>query len=70
MKKIIIALACLVMIVLNTNAQAYQIVIKGGLVIDPKNGINEVMDIAIQDCKIASVAKNIDAANARQVEER
>ena len=67
MKKIIIALACLVMIVLNTNAQAYQIVIKGGLVIDPKNGINEVMDIAIQDGKIASVAKNIDAANARQV---
>ena len=67
MKKIIIALACLVMIVLNTNAQAYQIVIKGGLVIDPKNGINEVMDIAIQDGKIASVAKNIDAANAKQV---
>ncbi|MEI6189967.1 MAG: amidohydrolase/deacetylase family metallohydrolase [Chitinophagia bacterium] len=67
MKKIIIALACLVMIVLNTNAQAYQIVIKGGLVIDPKNGINDVMDIAIQDGKIASVAKNIDAANAKQV---
>jgi len=67
MKKIIIALACIVMIVLNTNAQAYQIVIKGGLVIDPKNGINEVMDIAIQDGKIASVAKNIDAANAKQV---
>jgi len=67
MKKIIIALACIVMIVLNTNAQAYQIVIKGGLVIDPKNEINEVMDIAIQDGKIASVAKNIDAANAKQV---
>jgi len=36
-------------------------------VIDPKNNINEVMDIAIQDGKVIMVAKKIDAAKAGQV---
>ncbi|MGK9118731.1 amidohydrolase/deacetylase family metallohydrolase [Olivibacter jilunii] len=40
-------------------AQDYAILIKGGHVIDPKNGIDEVMDIAIKDGKIVQVAKNI-----------
>lgn len=57
MKKIFISVLCMTVFLLNTNAQTYSIVIKGGLVIDPKNGINEIMDIAIQDGKIASVAK-------------
>ena len=48
-------------------AQQYVIVIKGGHVIDPKNNINEVMDVAIQDGKISKVAKNIDASKAAQV---
>lgn len=48
-------------------AQAYNLVIKGGQVIDPKSGINEIMDVAVLDGKIASVAKNIDASNAKQV---
>jgi dihydroorotase len=39
---------------------AYNIVIKGGHLIDPKNNINELMDVAIQDGKIALVAKIID----------
>ncbi|MEH6306569.1 amidohydrolase/deacetylase family metallohydrolase [Olivibacter sp. CPCC 100613] len=47
-------------------AQEYTILIKGGHVIDPKNGINEVMDIAIADGKIAKVAKEIQA-KAQQV---
>jgi dihydroorotase len=67
MKKVIISILCLVTFFYNANAQSYSIVIKGGLVIDPKNGINEVMDIAIQDGKIASVAKNINATGAAQV---
>lgn len=37
------------------------IVIKGGNVIDPKNDINEIMDVAIRDGKIAQVAKDITA---------
>jgi len=42
-------------------AQEYTILIKGGHVIDTKNGIDEEMDIAIIDGKIAKVAKKIDA---------
>ena len=48
-------------------AQTYSIVIKDGHVIDPKNNINAVMDIAIADGKIVSVARNIDTRNATQV---
>ncbi len=47
--------------------QTYNIVIKGGHVIDPKNNINAVMDVAVKDGKIAMVAKNIDAREGRQV---
>ena len=46
--------------------QTYNIVIKGGHVIDPKNNINAVMDVAVKDGKIAMVAKNIDAREGRQ----
>lgn len=48
-------------------AQTYNIVIKGGHVIDPKNNINELMDIAIKDGKIVQVAKSISTKEARQV---
>ncbi|NMC39224.1 MAG: amidohydrolase/deacetylase family metallohydrolase [Bacteroidales bacterium] len=48
-------------------AQTYNIVIKGGHLIDPKNNINEVMDVAVKDGKIAEVAKNIDAKEGIQV---
>jgi dihydroorotase len=48
-------------------AQLYNIVIKGGHVIDPKNNINSIMDVAINDGKIALVAKDIDSKDAKQV---
>jgi dihydroorotase len=48
-------------------AQPYSIVIKGGHVIDPKNNINGIMDVAINEGKIVQVAKNIDAKGATQV---
>lgn len=48
-------------------AQTYNIVIKGGHVIDPKNNIDAVMDVAVKDGKVALVAKNIDATGAAQV---
>jgi dihydroorotase len=47
-------------------AQSYDIVIKGGHVIDPKNNLDGVMDIAIKGGKIAQVAKNIDAKTGIQ----
>ncbi len=48
-------------------AQSYDIVIKGGHVIDPKNNIDAITDIAINEGKIVQVANNIDAAKAKQV---
>lgn len=49
------------------NAQSYSIVIKRGHVIDPKNKIDGIMDIAINDGKIALVASNIDEKEGKQV---
>jgi dihydroorotase len=48
-------------------AQEFTILLKGGHVIDPKNNINEVMDVAIKENKIVQVAKNLDAKKASQV---
>lgn len=48
-------------------AQNYDLIIKGGHVIDPANGINEVMDIAVSAGHIAQVASNIPANNAEKV---
>ena len=48
-------------------AQSFDIVIKGGHVIDPKNNIDAITDIAIYEGKIVQVANNIDAAKAKQV---
>ena len=48
-------------------SQTYSLVIKEGHVIDPKNGIDARMDVAINDGKIVQVAKNIDASQAVQV---
>jgi dihydroorotase len=49
------------------DGQAYNTVIKGGHVIDPKNSIDDMMDIAIKDGKIALVDKNIDPKEGKQV---
>jgi dihydroorotase len=50
-----------------TPAKTYSLLIKGGHVIDAKNKINEVMDVAIQNGKIAAIAKNIDAGLSAQL---
>jgi dihydroorotase len=53
--------ACLIMLVGgNALAQPYDLLLKNGHVIDPKNSIDQVMDVAVRDGKIAKVAKNID----------
>lgn len=48
-------------------AQNYDYVIRGGHVIDPKNGINGTMDVAVRDGEIARVARNISASSAERV---
>lgn len=45
---------------------AYDLLLKGGHVIDPKNRINALMDVSIKDGKIARVAANIPASEARK----
>jgi len=48
-------------------AQTYDLLLKGGHVIDPKNNIDAVMDVAVSAGKIARVAANIPASEARRV---
>lgn len=50
-------------------AQEYDLLLKGGHVIDPKNNISKVMDVAVAGGKIARVAENIPAAQAKNVVE-
>jgi dihydroorotase len=49
------------------SSKVYGIIIKGGHVIDPKNNIDEVLDIALNDGRIALIAKNINADQATQI---
>src|SRR5437016_3513603 len=43
---------------------AYDLLLQGGRVIDAKNGINAVRDVAIKDGRIAAVEQRIDPAMA------
>ena len=43
------------------------LLLKGGHVIDPKNNLDGVMDVAIADGKILRVAQNIPAAHAKRI---
>jgi dihydroorotase len=68
MKKIHCSLLLLLIFFGNAvSSQSYDIVIKGGHVVDPKNNIDAVMDVAISNGKIMQLAKNIDAKQATQV---
>jgi dihydroorotase len=57
-------LALISLIFLNSTAQDIDLLLKGGQVIDPKNGINTLMDVAIKDGKIHSLASNIPATQS------
>src|SRR5690348_12022565 len=46
------------------HAQEYDLVLKGGHVIDPKNKISARRDVAVKDGKIAAVEANIPAEKA------
>lgn len=58
-------LACLIGLTLP--AQQIDMLLKGGHVIDPKNGINGIMDVAIDEGKILQVAENIPVDDVFQV---
>lgn len=46
---------------------SYELLLKGGHLIDPHNNIDELMDLAISQGKIAAVAKDIPANQAMKV---
>jgi dihydroorotase len=52
---------------LPARAQSYDLLLKGGHVIDARNGIDDVRDVAIAGGKIAAVAPELDAARAKLV---
>ena len=59
---------CLVTIAASyAQQQPIDILLKGGHVIDPKNNIDGVMDVAISEGKILRVAQNIPVTNAKRV---
>jgi dihydroorotase len=63
-----LALACLFStITTKVAAQPYDLLLKGGHMIDPKNKIDGNMDLAITAGKIAQVAPSIPAIDARKV---
>lgn len=62
------ALACMfIFIPVAVQAQEYDILLKGGHMIDPKNNIDSQMDIAITGDVIARVDRNIPESHADQV---
>lgn len=69
MGKPLMLLRCLPLFcALTLAAQApYDVLLKGGHVIDPKNKLSALRDVAIRDGRIAAVAPNIPAAQARKV---
>jgi dihydroorotase len=67
MQKFFSVVVFLLSMTAGSHAQTFGIVIKDGTVIDPKNNINELMDIGIKDGKITQMAKNIDPKLAAQV---
>jgi len=66
MKFIAILLAAFALITQAASAQEYDLLLKGGHVIDPRNEINRAMDVAVKDGKIASVAENISSNQAQR----
>ncbi|HWV28123.1 MAG TPA: amidohydrolase/deacetylase family metallohydrolase [Dyadobacter sp.] len=67
MNNIRLFILMLLLVPVALRAQTYDIIIKGGHVIDPKNGVNAVMDVAIKGDRIGKVAKDIPEAEGKQV---
>ena len=70
MRGCVVGIAALFMVVavpLGAQNPGFDLLIRGGHVIDSKNGVDGVMDVAVADGKIARVAANIDPTLARRV---
>lgn len=58
----------LILLILPSYGQPVDLLIKGARVIDPKNNINAVMDIAVREGKIAEVAPTINKESKRTID--
>jgi dihydroorotase len=70
MNKNLLIITLFVALSLQLKAQApasFDVLVKGGHVNDPKNGIDAIMDIAIKAGKIFKVGKSLPASEAKQV---
>ena len=65
--KLIICIVGFFLFQLKSYTQVYDILIKNGHVIDVKNNINKIIDIAIVDNKIALIQKNISIKSALRI---
>ncbi len=65
--KVILLICPLLLFSLILKGQSYDLLIKNGHLIDSKNNIDQVMDVAISQGKIAVVEKNISAKLAKKV---
>ena len=63
MKRLLVALAVLTS---GVSAQPYDLLLRGGHVIDPRNGVDAVADVAIREGKVAAVRPGIPASEARR----
>ncbi len=59
-----LALSLLLFPAMSSGQVAYDLLLKGGHVIDPKNHLNAVRDVAIAQGRIAAVAAEIPASKA------
>ncbi len=51
---------------LHAQSDRYDILLRGGHVLDPKNGVDAVRDVAIRDGRIVAVAANLPATDAKR----
>jgi len=70
MKKSIVAIFCVLAFLtagLSVRAQEYDLLIKNGHLIDTKNKLDQVMDVAVLDGKVAEVSTRIPGEKAKKV---
>ena len=66
MKKLLLSILCLTSLTSGMLAQPYDLLLKGGHLIDPANGIDRVMDIALSGDSVARVAPDIPTTLAKR----
>src|SRR3989440_11593221 len=64
---LVMATTCGIPVYSTAQAPRYDLLLKGGHVIDPANNVDGIMDVAVSKDKIAAVGKDIPATQAGKV---